>query len=197
MTNKSLIIAIVLVIIIGGGLGWYFISNSDSGSNDTNVSNSNINLYITENQKRMEACETWGGTWSSNSLGEEFCSNLSDEENKIGYCDDANGTIGKLTLIDTGDDDDLIDINITIATDVNYTIDSPATGIWNSSSVALTYNFPPTIGTPVTGTTNIKHVNITLTTENSHVEELSDKKIIFNAFSCNLGSYKLERKVFE
>ena len=93
MTNKSLIIAIVLVIIIGGGLGWYFISNSDSGSNDTNVSNSNINLYITENQKRMEACETWGGTWSSNSLGEEFCSNLSDEENKIGYCDDANGTM--------------------------------------------------------------------------------------------------------
>ena len=104
--------------------------------------------------------------------------------------DDVHGITGSVTLMDGTQD--LIDINITVDTNVTYITDS-AGSAWDSSQ-ALTFNFPPT-GTPPTGTTNIKHVSIKLTSTSS-VEELADKEIIFNAFSCNLGSYKLERKVF-
>lgn len=102
--------------------------------------------------------------------------------------DDVNGIAdGKVTLIDGGRD--LIDINISIATVVDYISDdtTPA-GDWNTT--AATFNFPTG---SAGGTSNIKKITITLTTT-STATELSDKKIVFNAFSSNVGSYKLERR---
>ena len=104
--------------------------------------------------------------------------------------DDSDGKTGTVTLMDGGQD--LIDINITIATEVDYIIDTDSAGGDWSSSTTQAYNFPPS-GTPPSGTTNIKKVSITLTST-STAEELADKKIVFNAFSCNIGSYKLERR---
>ncbi len=103
--------------------------------------------------------------------------------------DDVHGTTGSVTLIDGTQD--LIDINITIDTKVTYITDT-AGSAWDSSQT-LTFNSPLTSAGGTT-TTNIKHVSITLTTT-STVEELLDKKIVFSAFSCNIGSYKLERRV--
>ena len=109
--------------------------------------------------------------------------------------DDVNGITGKVTLIEGSDEQDLIDINITITTTVNYIADDPTTSDGTNWSDSSTLSFNTPFGPPGGITTNIKRVSITLES-NSTVEELSDKKIIFNAFSCNLGSYKLERKVF-
>ena len=109
--------------------------------------------------------------------------------------DDVHGITGSVTLIEGDDEQDLIDVNISITTTVEYIADAPtaSSGTDWSDSVTLSFNTP--FGAPGVTTTNIKKVSITLES-NSSVEELSDKKIIFNAFSCNLGSYKLERKVF-
>ena len=103
--------------------------------------------------------------------------------------DDVDGiTGGSVTLIDGGQD--LIDVNITIANAVTYISDAAASGTdWDETTV--TFNFPTATATSTTS--NIKKVTITLTTTNT-AEELADKKILFNAFSSNIGSYKLERR---
>jgi len=116
---------------------------------------------------------------------------LGAESGDMDDIDDAHYITGTVTLIDGTKD--LIDINISIATTVNYIVDTSDTGAgdnWNNTA-ALAFNTPFTPDT--TGTTNIKRVSITLTS-NSSVAELADKEIVFNAFSCNVGSYKLERR---
>ena len=102
--------------------------------------------------------------------------------------DDVDGiTDGTVTLIDGGQD--LIDININIATDVEYISDATASGNW-ATSAATSFNYPTGAAG---GTSNIKRITLTLTTT-STAEEIADKKIVFNAFSSNIGSYKLERR---
>lgn len=102
--------------------------------------------------------------------------------------DDVHGkTDGKVTLIDGGKD--LIDIDVRIATDVQYiSDDTDPAGNWNAT--ALNFDFPTA---SAGGTSNIKRITLTLTTT-STVVELADKEITFNAFSSNIGSYKLERR---
>ncbi len=109
--------------------------------------------------------------------------------------DDVHGITGFVTLITGDDEQDLIDVNITITTTVKYIADAPTTSSSTDWSDSNTSSFNSPFGTATGITSNIKHVSITLES-NSTVDELSDKKIIFNAFSCNIGSYKLERKVF-
>ena len=83
-----------------------------------------------------------------------------------GDSDDVDDADGATTLVDDTDGDDLIDQDMTISTVVSYR----------------------------NGTTSdIKDIAITLTT--GGVAELN-KTIVLNAFSSNIGSYKLERKVF-
>ncbi len=122
-----------------------------------------------------------GGHLSASAIGSD-AGDLDD-------IDDSNGTSGVLTLIDGTKD--LIDVNISVATTVKYITDAASSGDWNNSTT-IRYNFPPT-GTPG-GSTNIKEVDITLTSSNT-AAELSDKVIKFKAFSANIGSYKLERRV--
>ena len=116
---------------------------------------------------------------------------LGAEAGDMDDIDDAHYITGTVTLIDGTKD--LIDINISIATTVNYIVDTSDTGAgdnWDSTAT-LAFNTPFTLDT--TGTTNIKKVSITLTSS-SPVAELADKEIVFTAFSCNIGSYKLERR---
>ena len=106
--------------------------------------------------------------------------------------DDADGITGSVTLIDGTQD--LIDVNIAIATDIDYISDGSSNGPnnWNNSET-ITFNTTTTPPFATSGTTtNIKRVSITLTS-NSGVDELQ-KTIILNALSANIGSYKLERR---
>lgn len=126
-----------------------------------------------------------GGPFPANAIGSDT------DDLDFDDIDDGDGVPGQLHLIDGTQD--LIDIDITISTDVDYIADATNAGTWNASP-AITFNFSPTAAGSPTNTTNIKKVSITLTS-NSSVEELSDKEITFNAFSSNIGSYKLERRV--
>ena len=90
---------------------------------------------------------------------------------------------------------DYVDTNITIRTTVSYISDDPTnTGAtYLGSGSSLTLNDPFNTAAAA-ATSNIKLVNIRLTTNNT-VAELN-KTIILNAFSCNIGTYHLNRRSF-
>jgi hypothetical protein len=100
--------------------------------------------------------------------------------------DDFSETTTTLTLIGTSTDVDYTD-TVSIANRVSY-IDDNAT--YQSSSIT----FIPNYASSPSGTTNIKHIQVTLTST-SGADELN-KTIILHAFSCNIGGYKLESKEF-
>ncbi|HID94385.1 MAG TPA: hypothetical protein EYP60_09880 [bacterium (Candidatus Stahlbacteria)] len=96
-----------------------------------------------------------------------------------GDIDDVDDTDGMdIPLVGMGGED-LIDKVISIHTTVSYLSDT---------SIAT---YSPSAGS---ATSNIKGISILLTTTNPAAE--LDKNITLNAFSCNIGSYELERKVF-
>jgi len=107
-------------------------------------------------------------------------------QNDYDDIDDFNGATSSL-VIAAGESasNDYIDTNISISTTVSYNDDLAS---YDSNS----FTFTPF--SPKSGTTNIKEVTITLTS-NSGVEELN-KTIVLRAFSCNIGAYLLERKDF-
>ncbi len=114
-----------------------------------------------------------------------------DKDGLYNDIDDYSGKDFNLTLIeDTSGQGDYIDVGIRIATDVNYTVDSPTgTGSYTFGNT-IRLDSPFTVATP---TTNIKTVTVTLTND---VAELN-KTIILKAFSCNIGTYRpLERKEY-
>ncbi len=98
--------------------------------------------------------------------------------------DDFNGKTTKLVLIENAQSD-YVDQNITMTTNVSYADDSAN---YNSNDITFTPFQSKS------GTTNIKDISVTLTS-GSGVKEL-DKKIVLRAFSCNIGSYELEKKRF-
>jgi len=82
---------------------------------------------------------------------------------------------------------DLID-TISVDTAVNYLSDSVN---WTAASTAYDNPFSTTSGT----STNVKSIVMTLTSGSGTTE--LEKQIKLQAFSCNIGSYELERKEFE
>lgn len=94
----------------------------------------------------------------------------------------ANATIG-----------DFIDKNITIGTTVSYIEDNTTNGAtYFGSSSIITFNNP--FNRISASTSNIKWINVNLTTNNTAAE--LDKNIILNAFSCNIGTYELNERSF-
>ena len=85
---------------------------------------------------------------------------------------------------------DLID-TISVSTTVSYLNDSETTGSW--STATTTYD-EPFIATAPGGTSNVKGIVMTLTSGGTTPE--LKKTIKLKAFSCNIGSYELERKEF-
>ena len=112
-------------------------------------------------------------------------STLGSESGDRDDVDDFNGETTTLRLVEAATND-YIDSNITIATSVTYNDDS------SSYDSANTISFTPF--TAKSATTNIKENKITLTT-NSSVEELN-KTIVLRAFSCNIGGFVLEKRIF-
>lgn len=86
---------------------------------------------------------------------------------------------------------DYIDKNITISTHVYYGDDTPRNAGDNPGSYGPTTTFanPFRHSNPSVGTTNIKLIQVRLTTANS-AEEISDKNISLSAFMCNVGGHK-------
>ncbi len=98
--------------------------------------------------------------------------------------DDFGGT--SLTNIETATIDYVEKATVNISTTIAYTADS-ITGGYNNND---TITFVP-FGAPG-GTTNIKSITVNLT---GSAGELT-KNIILRAFTCNIGSYKLEERSF-
>lgn len=112
-------------------------------------------------------------------------SNDNNEEDDI---DDFVGSIS-LTLVGSSTDTDYIEKDtINIKTEISYISDNVDGGYSNGHTI----NFIPFQANAAT--TNIKEITVTLTST-SDIEELN-KTIVLRAFSCNIGGYKLEEKVF-
>ena len=116
-------------------------------------------------------------TYFSSTGGTRAASAIGADTGDLDDIDDVHGINTTLTTPDAGSD--LIDQNITIATTVSYLNDGTTSPV----------------GTSAGGTSNIKGITITLTSGGTTPE--LQKTIKLNAFSSNVGSYKLERKVFE
>ena len=108
--------------------------------------------------------------------------------------DDIDDFIGNTNLVvaEAGAAIDYIETNtINIATAVAYTTDNVLPPMTYNNAI-ITY--VPFIPLAPNTTSNIKSITVTLTS-NAAVNELS-KTIILRAFSCNIGGYKLESRVF-
>ncbi len=97
-----------------------------------------------------------------------------------------------LTFISTANVDNSANY-IETGTDINMTIDVAYindAADYNLSTITFDFNT-----TVLTGTTNIKMIEVKLTSDDNDVPEL-DKEIVLRAFSCNIGEYKLEERSF-
>ena len=85
-----------------------------------------------------------------------------------------------------------IDIN----TLITYFLDAPGGGSYNDPGGDGKLTFSPDFSTSVAlpNSTNIKKIVTTLTS--SSIANELNKTIILNAFTCNIGSYKLESRAF-
>jgi hypothetical protein len=87
---------------------------------------------------------------------------------------------------------DIVDKAITIEVNVNYLNDTPGGSSYRGTSDTLTYNTP--FDNDIATDSNIKEVQVRL--RSNRPEEELQKDIILNAFSCNIGTYKLNQAVF-
>ena len=83
--------------------------------------------------------------------------------------------------------------NINIRRTVSYMGDNVTGGTYIDPTADNTIGFVPAFNAAaLTNTSNIKHIQVTLTST-SNVDELN-KSIVLHAFSCNIGSYTLEER---
>jgi len=158
-------------------------TNGDSNLNEDGSTGKRIGTpkesyrkFVTSNGQRLDASSTLG-------------SEISDGEN-----DDMDDFNGETTLIEIDSaSSDYTETNITIRKTITYLADSPtaSTGSYINPG-DTTLSFSPDFSTTPTGTTNIKKIKVTLTS-NSSASELS-KEITMYAFSCNIGSFVLEER---
>jgi len=129
----------------------------------------NYNQGARSNLQSRTYFSSLGGTLTASSIGSD-----SGDLDDIDDVHDTNTTLASMG------GSDLIDQSMTIATTVSYLNDGTTSPV----------------GTSATGaTSNIKGITITLTSGGTTPE--LQKTVKMNAFSSNIGSYKLERKVFE
>lgn len=146
----------------------------EANTNDTldstilTTASSNYDQAARTNLRSRTYFSSTGGTRAASTIGAD--GDLDD-------IDDVNGINTTLTSMGGSD---LVDQTMTIATAVGYLNDGTLSPV----------------GTSATGaTSNIKGITITLTSGGTTPE--LQKTVKLNAFSSNIGSYELERKVFE
>lgn len=133
-----------------------------------------------------------GKTFTASAIGLDPGEHRGDEND----IDDFNNEIYHLTLISSSGDssNDYVERgkDIKIFSSVHYAGDHPSHGNYNSSSI-LSFNTPSMV---TNGTTNIKFITVTLVSNQAATTPELEKKIVFKAFSCNIGGYKLDRSDF-
>lgn len=149
---------------------------------ETNSTTTGLTLLTRSNLKSRNYFSATGGTMSA-SASSTFQSPDTDDIVQDDIDDIPSTTAGH---IEDGTQD-LID-TISVSTTVSYLNDS---GSW--STATTTYD-EPFIATAPSGTTNVKGIVMILTSGGTTPE--LQKTIKLKAFSCNIGSYELERKVF-
>ncbi|MCF6244247.1 MAG: type II secretion system protein [Sulfurovum sp.] len=107
--------------------------------------------------------------------------------------DDMDDFIGNISLTEvaTASIDYIEKASININTNVSYIKDNPTGTATNYN--AKTISFEP-FRAESTGSTNIKFINVTLTSS-AGVDELN-KTIVLKAFSSNIGGYTLKERTF-
>lgn len=109
--------------------------------------------------------------------------------------DDFNGTTSLIEIEAAQDADYIEKSTVSIETTVNYVED-------NLTNTVDTYIDPGADGTirydrfksPQLPTTNIKHIRVRLTSTSDN--DVLEKEIILDAFSCNIGAYRLDERFF-
>lgn len=115
-------------------------------------------------------------------------------ENDFDDIDDYDGVTTTISLPNAGDatntqTGDYTDTSLQMATAVRYISDAPTAGTFNSSSIS--FSNP---GAAVAGTSNIKFVSTTITSA-ANAATLGTN-VTLSAFTCNIGTYKLEERTF-
>jgi len=135
---------------------------------------------------------------TANRFGPLVSATLENDDANSSYddIDDFASTNGSGTLVvaDTALRGDLVDTaantgsqGMVFSTNIDYVDDADA----GFQSATIDYDIDDTA---VAGTTNVKMITLTITTD-SGIEEL-EKKIVFKAFSSNIGTYILESSTF-
>lgn len=103
---------------------------------------------------------------------------------------------GETTNRIVGNVGDIADINVNLLSTVRYMSDALDAGssTYQGTTDTLIYSPFNDKGIAANVTSNIKRLNVTLTTNSADVE--MNKTIRLNAFSCNIGSYALEERSF-
>ena len=123
------------------------------------------------------------------SLGKDGALEIADD------IDDFSDTTVHLTGLSPSSADYIETSTIDIDINVSYIPDNPGGGSYVDPGADHKITFSPSFtSSPSTTSTNIKRITVELTSS-SGVEEL-EKDIILHAFSCNIGSYMLEKKEF-
>jgi len=169
-----------------------FVNNGDPGLNATRAVGGGTPIAragtpMKSDRLYITSAGLPGGTFNASPIG------LDSNENNLSIkddIDDFNQTSVNLTLDGIASAIDYIEKggNINIARTVTYMEDNAT---YNNGGVNGILAFSPNFTTPK-GTTNIKQVQVTLTST-SGVTELS-KTITLRAFSCNIGTYELEKQ---
>ncbi len=106
--------------------------------------------------------------------------------------DDLAGN-AQLTLIEDAASDYVEKTTIDINTSISYISDAISGGTYLDPGGDKGIVFTPS-WTPSANSTNIKHIQVMLTSSSGH-EEL-EKQIVLHAFSCNIGATTLEEREF-
>lgn len=159
-------------------------TDGDGDLNESKVAGQGIGRRLGTPQESYRSFITPSGRMDASVLTLDWGETVND----IDDIDDFIGTIS-LASVESAISD-YVDNNATITTAVTYSSDTPTGGGGYNRS---TINFNP-FGALGGDTSNIKSITVTLTSA-SGVDELN-KTIVFQAFSCNIGGYKLEERRF-
>jgi len=125
-------------------------------------------------------------------------STISQDPNDMGDIDDIDDFSGITRTLfleenNAGTSDYIEKKTIALGSTVSYVSDTMSNGTYSDPGADNNLTFDlNTTAFPIGQTTNIKHIQVTLTS-NAGVDELS-KNITLHAFSCNIGTYKLKEK---
>jgi len=105
--------------------------------------------------------------------------------------DDYDNDTHNLKLVSLSTNGDYLDTSLVFNTTVDYISDRPTLGNYKSKDLGFNNPFNTPAPNP---TSNIKMITINVTSA-SGVKELQ-KNITLRAFSCNIGTYRLESRTF-